>query len=185
MAVMKEFKPGDRVEVIEDFSPWFQVGMTGTVIGTDYDFACVQQDSSCAHGDGKWGIPARRLRHIPAVPDVITIPRSDLPEVTRSASGWLTIGDDTFTDDPTPAERRRWAIEHLAIAEFLDAQAATKETAEKEAADKLAERRDEIAREVAKKGNWYDAENTGFVNMPDSTRIAIDMIIAEQDEAKQ
>lgn len=130
MAVMKEFKPGDRVEYVGGNRQHH--GAVFTIVNVHDE----QADVGLGNRFKPW---TYNLRHIPAAPDVITIRRSDLPEVTRSASGWLTIGDDTFTDDPTPDERRQWALEHLAIAEYLDSKAAAKETAEKEAADKLAE----------------------------------------------
>lgn len=178
MAVMKEFKPGDRVEYACD-----HFGLHGhrfvTIKAIYGEWAAIEEPAV-----GRLALS--NLRHITSAPDVITINRSDLPEVRRDGYNVTVCGRTTYIGHPDSARYyREDALRYLAIAEYLDAQDAAKETAEMEAADKLAERRDEIAREVAKVRNWDKPENSTYQATPAFAKVLIDMLIAEQDKAKQ
>lgn len=178
MAVMKEFKPGDRVEYACD-----HFGLHGhrfvTIKAIYGEWAAIEEPAV-----GRLALS--NLRHITSAPDVITINRSDLPEVRRDGYNVTVCGRTTYIGHPDSARYyREDALRYLAIAEYLDAQDAAKETAEMEAADKLAKRRDEIAREVAKRAFFVAFDSFTYQNHASLVQAAIDMIIEEQDEAKQ
>lgn len=124
---MSDHKAGQRVRY---------VGPMKALYGSIVTIRCVHEDGS-ADLEGMPGLcvqPTSLQPLTPEAPAAITIDRTDLPEVDSNNDGLLWIGSKSFSSKSLPAERRRIALEQLAIVEFLEArerQAAEDEEAER------------------------------------------------------
>jgi hypothetical protein len=165
---MNDFKVGDRVEYV-GATTTRMIGKIGVVVEPPFaNSGMVYFD----HGGAEpYGAYSQNLRHLPA-PDVITIVRTDLPEVR--VDGLHLIADKNAFGRFLDADgHRKMALSQLAVAEFLEREGAS----EKEAAEKLNKRRDELAKEVAKKADWVGWRGALFINHQSEAQAAIDMMI--------
>ena len=178
---MNDFKVGDRVEYVGNVSS-VMLGKVGVVVEPPFaNSGMVYFD----HGGAEsYGAYSQSLRLITRTPDVITIDRADLPEVVVTTAGHYLIAGDQRGKHATAEGCRESALISLALAEFLeDREKAAEEAkaAEKEAAEKLNKRRDDVARELAKKAGWDAPESAVYSSHLAETQYAIDMLIAEYD----
>lgn len=124
-----DFKVGDRVEVVAEALAFgfYENGDVFTIASIDDDGDLKMVGMTDIH------IKPREVRlH---APDVITINRSDLPEVVEDSCGWI-VGGFGYSAELTSSQRREHAIRLLALAEFLG----VREKAGREAAEKLTKR---------------------------------------------
>lgn len=178
---MHDFKVGDRVEYVGTVFAG-RKGKHGVVAGIVDSSASVRVEfDGDGHDVGCW---PKSLRLITPAPDVITIDRADLPEVT-DVGGSLHSGTSDYFTDPEfgAAKHRRLALQQLAVAEFLEAREKAAEevaVAVKEAADKLTQRRDDLANELAPR---YDTKSapTRYDQIGTGMQRAIDRIIELED----
>lgn len=185
---MTDFKPGDRVCALSDTKT------EGTVIlaPPSPDFIAIKWDT----GFENYRVHKREVRRV--IPDVLTIPRAELPEVvikgdwvTFEETGHYVCGIRASAAEVAPALRRQ-AFELLAAIDYLEAREkeadAAREKAEQEAADQhaaiLNKRRDELAAELAPRcdsnlpPNWYE-------NVSNNLQRAIDRIIQLESAVKK
>lgn len=173
---MNDFKVGDPVKYVGTVFAE-RKGKHGVVAGIVDSSASVRVEfDGDGHDVGCW---PKSLRLITRTPDVITIDRADLPEVVVATAGHYLIAGDQRGKHATAEGCRESALISLALAEFLEArEKAAEETA---AAEKLAKRRDDVARELAKKSGWDAPESAVYSSHLAETQYAIDMLIAEYD----
>lgn len=134
---MNDFKVGDRVQYTGNVSE-AMVGKVGVVVQPPHPGASMVFFN---HGDDEpYGAYPESLTKLPA-PDVITINRADLPEVTES-DGSLHCGESHYFTDPEfgAAKHRQLALQQLAVAEFIEA----RDKAAEEAIHKRDERRADL-----------------------------------------
>ena len=180
---MNDFKVGDPVKYVGTVFAE-RKGKHGVVAGIVDSSASVRVEFD---GDGREvGCWPKSLRLITPAPDVITIDRADLTEIVVNEAGWVKADTNYLAhiDSAKSSNLRLIALHYLAAVEFLEArEKATEETAaaEKEAADKLTKRRDDVARELAKKAGWDAYESAVYSSHLAETQYAIDMLIAEYD----
>ena len=158
---MNDFKVGDRVEVVaaESAGGYYKNGDVFTIAKVDDDdgdLDMVEMTDMFLH--------SREVRHAPAIPDLITINRADLPEVRQEGDSVVIIRGKgcIYTANHNPETARASAADFIALAEFLEAREKAAEeaaAAEKEAVDKLNKRRDELAKEVAKRACYVNYQN--------------------------
>lgn len=134
---MSDFKVGDRVTYTGRNSGYVSstmIGWRGTVTGIENASIGVRWDSG-----ENFGVFRENIASI--TPDVITINRADLPEVTESGGSLCCGGSDYFTDPEFgAAKHRQLALQQLAVADFIEA----RDKAAEEAIRKRDERRADL-----------------------------------------
>lgn len=181
---MHDFKVGDRVvyKATSVTRSSDHEGRKGVVTEIkSADAVGVGWDESSLFNRGGYLIV--NLRHLPA-PDVITIDRADLPEVVVAPAGHYLIAGDQRGKHATAEGCRESARISLALAEFLEAREKAAEeakAAEKEAAELLNKRRDELAKEVAKRACYVNYQNFTYEDHVPATQAAINMFIELED----
>lgn len=171
---MNDFKVGDRVRITNPSLIHF--GKTG-VIATYCEIMC--QPAWLVRVDGADDSCQYKETSLTRTPDVITIDRADLPEVLDNPNGF-TVGGFGYACDLTSSQRREHALRLLALAEFLEAREKTAE----EAKTKLDKRRDELAKEVAKRACYVNYQNFTYEDHVPAAQSAINMLIElEPDHA--
>lgn len=181
---MTDFKVGDRVEVIaaED-SNGYENGDTGTIASVRSGGFQITFD----HGKTAYVYTAEVTLLAPA-PDVITIDRADLPEVSEDSNGSFIVRPNgiTYPGAHTAVSARNGALDYLALAEYLEArEKAGKEAAEQRAAIEAKQhqdaRRNKLAQDIARDADWNDWKNATFYSHQTETQEAIKRIIKAQD----
>ena len=173
---MNNFKVGDRVEVIaaESTGGHYKNGDVFTIAKVDDD----DGDMDMVEMTGMFLHP-REVRLHTRTPDVITINRADLPEVTASKDH-LIAGKNTFGRFLDADGHRKMALSQLAVAEYMERE----RDAENEAKSKLDKRRDELAKEVAKRACYVNYQNFTYEDHAPATQSVINMLIElEPDHA--
>ena len=179
---MNDFKVGDRVEVVaaESAGGYYKNGDVFTIAKVDDD----DGDLDMVEMTGMF-LHSREVRHAPAIPDLITINRADLPEVRQEGDSVVIIRGKgcIYTANHNPETARASAADFIALAEFLEAREKAAEeaaAAEKDAAASLTKRRDELAEVVAKNAGWYVWAGTEYADHQCEAQAAIDMMIAAE-----
>lgn len=180
---MNDFKAGDRVEYVGADRTTITrslLGKTGKVaeIKSERSIRVDWDESTLKHG-----VLGTNLRLI--APDVLTIPRAELPEVVERDGALWAIGLQYGLGFPAAKHRAR-ALAQLAVSEFL----ATREKAEQEAADQHAQilnkRRDELARELFDQIEYkLHPEPFNYQDATPVVRAAIDRIIQLEGQVKK
>jgi hypothetical protein len=162
---MNDFKAGDRVEYTGATSK-HKAGLRGTVSRAHGSTIYVNFDD----GSDCFGAFSYSLTKLTA-PDVITIVRADLPEVTVDGQH-LLAGKNIFGRFLDADGHRKMALSQLAVAEYMEAEERTKA--------KPTKRRDELAKVVAKNADWVGWRGALYVNHSIEARAAIDMMIVAE-----
>lgn len=173
---MHQFEVSDRVRITNPNLIHF--GKTG-VIAAYCEIMCESAwlvrvdgtDDSCQYKDAS-------LTH---TPDVITINRADLPDVEVNEAGWVKSANNylAHVDSADPTTLRSIALQYLSAAEFLEAR--EKAAEEDAAAEKLNKRRDELAKEVAKRACYVNYQNYTYEDHVPAAQAAINMFIELED----
>lgn len=182
---MHDFKVGDRVTYvgpshdIQKLSPF--------IINAFYGSGNTQYVK--IKGVERYEPMVSNLRHVAPAPDVITINRTDLPPVSaeyeasdfpgkdapRVALAVLLAAGWSSADDAVKSLRS--VINGYEHSIALDAAA----SAEKEAKSKLNKRRDELAKEVAKRACYVNYQDFTYEDHVSAAQAAINMFIELED----
>ena len=183
---MNDFKVGDRVKYVGENPGLLAIG-TLTVKRVHTGWVDIEENSAC-------GPLFENLRHVTPAPDVITIDRAELPEVTVSdfGNGLVTaLAQENyqpqlrrFTEDGTGSSwNLKIAYANLAVALAIEARDAEDAAAEKLAEELITKRRDELAVEVAEAACYINYANFTYEDHVPATQRAIDRIIELTDAA--
>lgn len=170
---MNNFKVGDPVEYVGTTSS-AMIGKVGVVVDPPFENAgMVYFDHG---GEQPYGAYGQNLRRV--TPDVITINRADLPEVTRvniHGGEYLEVEGSRYHDEPTAKGWRDSALRRLALAKFVDNESRNKKRDVEFRRIGLILKLMPEAAEANNLPTWDDLNPT--------YQRAIDMIIELQDES--
>ena len=181
---MNDFKVGDKVEYVGNVTTRM-IGKVGVVVDPPFaNSGMVYFD----HGGAEpYGAYPQSLTKLPSQ-GPITINRAEDSAVVAldalelhgvpptDTGGWRTAMEQSFQST---------SDDDLVYTAWLHLKALSLRTARKQAAEEaaalLSKRRNDLAKEVAKKAEWNDWEHASYCSHQSEAQAAIDMLIAEYD----